>query len=45
MDGSPRGICLVHGEEPALESLATAVTKSGIETRIPDYRETIELVG
>jgi metallo-beta-lactamase family protein len=45
MDGRPQGICLVHGEEPALESLAAAVTRSGIETRIPDYRETIELAG
>ncbi|MEJ2336484.1 MAG: MBL fold metallo-hydrolase [Gemmatimonadales bacterium] len=44
IDGRPRGICLVHGEEPALESLAAAVTESGIETRIPDYRDTIELV-
>ncbi len=45
MDGRPQGICLVHGEGPALESLASAVTKPGIETRITYYRVTIELAG
>lgn len=45
MDGRPRGICLVHGEEAALASLAGEVTKLGIEPRIPAYRETLELEG
>lgn len=40
---APRGVCLVHGEEPALESLGATVTDSGLQARIPDYRETIRL--
>ena len=41
MEERPRGACLVHGEEAALESLAAAIAERGIRTRIPSYRETV----
>lgn len=44
MDGQPQGVLLVHGDEPALESLGAAIEADlQLEARIPSYRESVDL--
>jgi len=44
MDGRPRGVLLVHGDEPAPESLGAAIEADlRLEARIPSYRESVDL--
>jgi metallo-beta-lactamase family protein len=44
LEKPPKQVILTHGEDGAIQSLAEAVSsRTGWETRVPDYLETLEL--